>query len=236
MQVIVWDTHKIAVIGNYEVWMAELRRMGGRENKKQHAMIFPARKEDAVVDFVTRKNANVMRITEYADGNLVVRGDYDPWTWDLERLGGEFKINIDGKPGYIFPAYILPALTEFIEGANSGRIHPNMPTLAVTVPPKPEEELQEVPQEEPEEVLQTFQAADGLVYQIVMITVPMPEQDQALNLVVQDTITPYHVSEIESDQSIVIAQDADNALSRAVVIRGKWQIPHFLEPHELVFL
>ena len=91
-----------------------------------------------------------------------------------------------------------------------------------------------------------FTAADGLLYQIIIYAVIVPVVGQRVTLVIGNNNLDYTVSALQtnspSDDILirqVIPENADPAIepaiSRAVVMCGKWQIPALQEEHSLTF-
>jgi hypothetical protein len=86
----------------------------------------------------------------------------------------------------------------------------------------------------------TFIAADGLTYQIIMYTCTVPSVGQRVTLTVADNELEYTVSEVVANDDILItkvaAEDEEAAApSRAAVVAGKWQIPALQENHTVAF-
>lgn len=204
-----------------------------------------------------------MQVEQYSDKAFAVFGNYFPWTRDLAALGGRANANLRGRPGYIFGNAKLQAVSDFVAQANAGAIEagaiagevttdakaPAMATIArpgvasprtlwLTGPgtkpvAKPVTALPATPT-----VLNfpnQFTAADGVNYQVLIFTLPLPKNGQRVHLRVGDAAIPYHVSEVEKNDSIMILRDDVEEVSRAVIMNGKWQINGFNEPHDFEF-
>jgi len=93
-----------------------------------------------------------------------------------------------------------------------------------------------------------FTAADGLQYQIIVSTVPLPFTGQRVTVQVADTVLDYRVSAVEKTSppfdSITITEVLDPAntadqeparISRAVLINGQWKVFCMQDEHTITF-
>ena len=210
-----------------------------------------------------------MQAVYYTDKSIAVFGDTKPWLSNLKALGGRFNKNLNGNPGWIFQRSKEPDLMQFISQANAGQIRPSpqvftQPNYSSTTPvmypvgsiassqigtpspiiPNPVE----IQPAQPAMVNypNLFTAADGLQYQIILYTAPMPSLGQRVTLALQESEFEYQVLQIESTNlpidSIIIGpvtednSTADNSqLSRAIITKGEWKIHGFQQDHSLTF-
>jgi hypothetical protein len=92
-----------------------------------------------------------------------------------------------------------------------------------------------------------FTAADGLTYQIIIYTAPVPEVGQQVTLTVGDTNLEYTVTAIQKTAApiddILITQvlpegtpeGTEAQTSRAIIMNGKWQVHCMQDDHTLTF-
>lgn len=92
-----------------------------------------------------------------------------------------------------------------------------------------------------------FTAADGLTYQIIMYTAPVPTVGQRVTITVGENTLNYTVSAIQKQTapiddiliSQVLPEDAEPGteapVSRAIIMNGKWQVHCMQDEHTLTF-
>lgn len=61
---------------------------------------------------------------EYYGNGIAVFGETKTWKEDIKVLGGQFRKNLNGRPGWIFPRNKEGELMQFIANANAGVIQP----------------------------------------------------------------------------------------------------------------
>lgn len=61
---------------------------------------------------------------EYYGNGIAVFGDTKTWKEDIKALGGQFRRNLNGRPGWIFGRNQETELMQFIANANAGVIQP----------------------------------------------------------------------------------------------------------------
>lgn len=252
-----------------------------------------------------------MQAVYYGQG-IAVYGDTKPWKENLKALGGGFRSNLGGRPGWIFTKQNEAALMQFIANAQAGLVQPIAPTPAPVATPVTHQMVpfgQVQPAMTPQAALTRLtiaqptvavgpavpgptpgvvqpavpagiapiapvvpapiqpgaqvaphlltlgfptmaKAADGLVYQIVMYTVPVPSVGQHIIIHIGDAELRYTVSQvltvqasapitemlIQQDPVADAALDAQPAVSRAIISEGKWQIQGMQDAHTLTFL
>lgn len=211
MQVEQYSDKAFAVFGNYFPWTKDLAALGGRANanlRGRPGYIFGNAKLQAVSDFVAQANA----------------GAIEPGA-----LAGEAPAKATGLATIARPGVASPR-TLWLTGPGTKPV-----AMAVAKPGiQPVTALPATPT-----VLNfpnQFTAADGVNYQILIFTLPLPKNGQRVHLRVGDAAIPYHVSEVEKNDSIMISRDdVEGEVSRAVIMNGKWQINGFNEPHDFEF-
>jgi hypothetical protein len=93
-----------------------------------------------------------------------------------------------------------------------------------------------------------FTAADGLSYQIIVLTVPLPRIGQKVTLTVGDNAIDYAITDTNKDglvNDIILTRiispptEGETApepeMTQAVIINGRWQIFGYNDIHTLVF-
>lgn len=236
-----YSEKSIAVFGDTKPWANNLRSLGGKFNsnlKGRPGWIFPKTKENEVIDLVSRANQGLIQPS--------VAGTTTQVNYPLTLTG--------------VPANYPPPLT----GLNIKPVSPNRamatlinqpevpiiprPTVAPMIPkpivapvsPQPVTVLPAKP------VTVSFNnmfiAADGLTYQIVMYTVPVPSIGQKVLVTVEDFTADYVVSSIESKGSIVddilITEEnteQEPSVSRAIIMNGQWKIHCLQDEHTVTF-
>ena len=84
-----------------------------------------------------------------------------------------------------------------------------------------------------------FQGADGVAYQVIVYTAPLPVVGQQVDLTLGQNILSYEVLELETEESpvdsILLKRTDIDETSRAVLTAGKWQIAGLMDSHTLSF-
>lgn len=83
-----------------------------------------------------------------------------------------------------------------------------------------------------------FVAADGLQYQIIVITVPLPRVGQAVTISVDGINAEYTVSSIDTTEvpyNSITLQGTDNIQTKAIIINGAWKLANMPGSHMITF-
>ena len=214
MQVEQYSEKSIAVFGDYFPWTNNLAALGGRPNanlRGRPGYIFGMKSAQAVVDFVNQANAGqVMPAVAAVVARPAMLGPVATPTPMVARTA---------------VATALSPRTAVLQATQAAPLRPTvqpavqLPTTATTL-----------------NYPNLFTAADGVNYQIMVITVPLPATGQRVHLAVGDVQIPYHISEVEKPYSALMLKDGTDAeLSRIVIIGDKWQICGFDDAHEILF-
>jgi hypothetical protein len=227
MQAEYYSDKSIAVFGETKPWASNLRTLGGKFNgslRGRPGWIFQRAKEPELMQFIAQANQGMIQpapVTTFtaAPTQMVPQG-------------------------YMQPAMSpQAALTQLTTAQATTPFRVPSPRLAMPqqniLAPKP---LSPAPvgllPQQPLGVSfpNTFTAADGLSYQIILYTAPIPTVGQFLTVSVGEDSFNYQVSAINSESypidDILITQvlpgtaepDTEPATSRAIIMKGKWQI------------
>ena len=216
----------IAVFGNTRPWKENLKAIGGSFNKNL----------DGRAGWVFRKadEATVMQLIANANAGLI-----QPMTAAAPQVGAIPVAQPQMVPmGLVQPAMTpQAAMTRLVVAAP---VQPAQPRTPIAVPaPQPQLLTLGLPT--------VARARDGLVYQIVMYTVPMPSEGQKLILKVRAAELHYTVATIIAAappapiEEILVryelpATAEQEPLSRAILSEGKWQIQGMQDAHTITFL
>lgn len=246
MQAEYYTDRSIAVTGNTKPWKENLKALGGSFNmnlRGRPGWIFPRTQEASVMQFIANANAGMIQPIQpqqqqVATPQMVPMGQIQPAMTPQAALA---RLTI--QPGQ--PA--SPGQTMQL----GQPIQPPMPTVQIpaqfTRPLEPQPVVVVGTQPMPMRFPNMFVAADGLTYQIVMYTVPLPNRGQRITLDVGEHLLEYVVSAAQKEMGpfdeIFITQvrtaDMDPAeqlaTSRAVLINGEWKIAGMQEEHTLTF-
>lgn len=207
----------------------------------------------------------------YTDKSFVVNGTTKEYKDQLKALGGRYNPNLKTGPGYIFSNKKEQEVREFVDKINNNdndnnnnnnnkdvllinnnnNNNNNKDVLLINndnnktintpknriIMPKTQIQTTSNSLEYPNR----FIASDGLSYQIIIQTCPLPQLNQKVTVKYPDFSFDCIVSDID-DKSLPINdiyltyQDNDvMKKTRAVIVNGKWQI-HLLDTnHELEF-
>ncbi len=225
LEVVRYNERSCAVYGDTFLWKEDLTALGGKFNNKLRdgaGWIYGLRSEEAVTNFVQRVNASELQPGEFAE---IKRNSRPAQTYQQTSI-----VPID-QIRSITPSSALQRLQSHVQ---------NAPVRTVAAPLPSRSQQLSFPNR--------YTAGDGLSYQVLVYTVPLPTVGQRITLVVQVTnketkeVTEhkhaYLVSEIETEacDSIVITR-ADDATSatRAAVTCGEWQIKGMQGKHQVLF-
>lgn len=225
----------IAVFGNTKPWKENLKAIGGSFNKNldgRAGWVFRKADEATVMQLIANANAGVIQ----------------PMTAAAPQVGAIPVAQPQMVPmGLVQPAMTpQAAMTRLVVAAPVQPVQPRTP-IAVPMP--------EIGTRSPLLTLgfpTAARARDGLVYQIVMYTVPMPSEGQKLILKVRAAELNYTVAAIVAAASpapieeILVRHELpataepgaqeQEALSRAILSEGKWQIQGLHDDHTITFL
>lgn len=205
-----------------------------------------------------------MEIIEYSDRSIAVVGDTKSVKDQLKELGGKYipqlkdKTNPDIRfAGWVFSNNKREQVEEFINSVNevptlsnnnkhdilshdvgtgkTGRpvILPKSKPIVIIPKTKLETTLNNI------NYPNNFTASDGVSYQIIIQTCPLPKLDQIVTLKYQGQNYEYRVTKFNVNNPItdieLLSLADQSTVARAVVLNGKWQLFAALENHEFVF-
>lgn len=185
---------------------------------------------------------------DYSDKSFAVYGDTKPYKDELRQLGGKFNSNLKGGPGWIFPNKLIDDVAEFVAVANNAlrQASPKINTNIVKTYSKPVTKPRSlIPKITPIANLSlvdnknNFVAEDGVRYQIIVNTCPLPFIGQGVTFVGNNEKIDYTVLDMMTDKNDILLtndeEEKNETSVRAVIINGKWQIFAMIENHELIF-
>ncbi|MEO6068885.1 MAG: hypothetical protein ABIQ41_13015 [Gemmatimonadales bacterium] len=233
--------NSLAVFGNTKPWKENIKQLGGSFNGNlagRPGWVFKKELEPIVMQFIANANAGYIQPIAPAAPTPVAQPQMVPF------------------------GQVAPALTPQDAMARLTMQQPQMPVTMPQVPtpqqPQMPVMMPQVPTPQPARLLtplpqlvkfpNVFVAADGVVYQMIMYVVPVPQVGQTVTLSMGTgdarVGAVYKVEEIlsslEQIDDILIKREAveegeEDQVSRAVIMAGKWQIPGLGAEHSLTF-
>ena len=252
MQAEQYTDKSFAVFGDTKPWSNNLKGLGGKFNgnlRGRPGWIFTNAKQAEVMQFLGQVQAGQIQPTPQASYQ-VAQPQLAPFGATQPAMTPQTALN---RLQIAQPTIPFPQPTPQIAFPSIAVPFPQIQPLVGTVPvnvPKPVSPVVPKPvtmlpaQATTVNYPNLFTAADGLQYQIVMYTVPLPSVGQRVTLTVGENVVEYVVSNIESVtppfDSILIApvnneQDQEQQMSRAVLAKGKWQICGLQDDHTITF-
>lgn len=239
----------IAVFGDTKPWAVNLRQLGGSFNKNlggRPGWVFARNQESQVLTFISQAQQGLIQPTAYTQQTntyaqptpMAPFGQTQPAMTPMAAMARlTLQQPVVAQPPLTLtqPVVAQPPLT----------LTQPTPMLPQPVTPPPVTVLPSQP------LTVTFPnmfvAADGLTYQIIMYTVPVPTVGQVVTLATGDATIEYTVSAIEKQtaplDSILLAQTLPDTAeegtqaptSRAIVANGTWKIHGMQNDHTLTF-
>ena len=247
MQAEYYSDKSIAVLGETKPWAANLRTLGGKFNgnlKGRPGWIFPRNKEAELMQFIGQAQqgliqpmAQTITQTTYpiATAQMVPFGQMQP-AMSPQAAMTRLTIAQPQQATIPFPQVAMPQVA---------MPQVAMPQVARPLSPKPTTVLP--PQPVTVGFPNVFTAADGLTYQIIIYTAPIPTIGQRVTLSMGDFNVDYNVTTIQGTTApiddILLTQILPNdaepgteaPVSRAIIMKGKWQIHGMQDEHSLTF-
>jgi hypothetical protein len=258
MEVAYYTDKSIAVFGETKPWSENLKQLGGKYNPNlqgRPGWIFSRTKENEVLQFVNQANQGLVQpITNpYQQQRvnqppmMVPFGATKP-AFTPQAALTTLKLNqpqttglpqiqpIVMRPTGIIQPTIQPVIQPIIQSVIQPTVmRPASPQRLAVLPSQPA--TVNYPN--------MFIAGDGLNYQIIIYTVPVPTVGQRVTLTVGNDNLEYVVSAVQKTSApfddILITQAAaiepatEPETSRAIIMNGKWQIHCMQDDHSLVF-
>lgn len=258
MQAEYYSDKSIAVFGDTKPWAGNLRALGGKFNanlKGRHGWIFQRNKETELMQFIAQAqqgliqplpqtnqqtNQQTQTQTPYpiATPQMVPFGQTQPAMTPQAAMA---RLTV-AQPTIPFPQ-VQPITSQQAPVIPTPQVGPV--TAIKPLSPKPATVL-------PAQPLQVgfpnmFTAADGLTYQIIIYTTPVPSMGQRVTLTVGDTNLEYTVTGIQKNTAPfddilltqVLPQDVEQGteapVSRAIIMNGQWKIYCMQDEHSLQF-
>jgi len=193
---------------------------------------------------------SVMVIVPYSEKSFLVQGELTrTYQGNLEKMYGSWNTTLKG---YIFSNKHMDPVTTFVTAANAGQVAPvareprapraaygnqaasphSMSAMAHSLP-KP-------PTLRPIAPPPGLKMMNGVTYQNITYSVPMPKVGMKAAVKMGDAILEYGVYSIEPGlgDDIVLArpdESGETSFSRAVIINGKWQFYGYPGEHTITF-
>lgn len=214
MEIIAYSDRSIAVIGDTKSIKDELKELGGKFNpnlKTSENPRFPG------WIFSNKKEQEVRNLIDSVQGGTVNNVNNNVDILDVNNDIGtgktytRTKFISNTKPIVLVPKNITKIVPETQLTTTSNNInYPN-----------------------------NFVASDGVSYQIIIQTCPLPKLDQTVILKFRGTDYEYKVVKFNVSNPVTDIQLmslADNSIiARAVILNGKWQLFATEENHEFTF-
>lgn len=182
-----------------------------------------------------------IKVVQYTDRSIAVFGDTKNHKEKLKELGGRYNTNLKQRKGWILSNNKKDELLSFLEEAIGEKFvvvqdePENVSRVSQTGKQVPVmEQIKSVPQRL--EFPNMFTSSDGLNYQIVMYTVPLPKANQKAIICDSEFIVKSVGSKKPPYDSIVLVDTSDPTIEyNAYLVAGKWVTGDFSEPDEVKF-
>lgn len=238
LEVVDYSEKAIAVFGDTRNYKEELKALGGTFASKLSGgpgWIFSKRNVDAILNFVQQVNSGTY-----------IKQQVQP-VYTQPRLQPIQPIQQLQRPIAVVPSGLgtLPLQPRSPTLVSSGLstlstvpIQPRSPTLVpsaqIALP------LQQSPKIIPQTRLESnaefpnrFVAADGLNYQVIIYTVPLPQLNQIVNVTIGEEVITYTVVGVKQGSYIDSINLSDGL--EASLIAGKWKINGETREHMVTF-
>ena len=239
MQAEYYTDKSIAVFGETKPWAANLRALGGKFNgnlKGRPGWIFQRAKETELMNFIAQATQGLiqpMEQTTTQTGYPVATPQMVPFGQTQPAMTPQAAMNrlaVTQPMGQTpLPQVTLPFQQQTIK----------------PLTPQPMTILQ--PQPVTVGFPNMFTAADGLTYQIIMYTAPIPTIGQRVTLSMGDFNVDYNITAIQKTTApiddILITQilpvdtepGTQAPVSRAIIMNGRWQVHCMQDDHTITF-
>ena len=196
-------------------------------------------------------------ILNYSNYSFVVSGATKEYKEQLMALGGKYNPHLKTGPGYIFPNKKQQEVTDFVEKENNSLGHKDglvnkdgvVNKDLLSIDKKDVLTIVKKNNTIKSPLLSTkssisypnrFVGSDGLQYQIIIETCPLPYIDQKVTVKVSDDSFDGVVSNVNdgspiNDITLTYEEEDIVKQTRVIIINGKWQIHGFIQNHELIF-
>ena len=267
MQAEYYTDKSIAVFGDTKPWATNLRAMGGKFNgnlRGRPGWIFQKAKEGELMQFIAQANQGLVQAV------APVQTAYPVATPQMVPMG-HMQPAMTPQAAMAQLAHAQPMTNTFNQVQPIPSPFPQVQTQQVPIPvPSPRVAMPHIQpivttpvavprpltptpvalqQQQPVNVAfpNMFTAADGLSYQIILYTAPVPSVGQRVTVNVGEAALEYSVSAINSEHAPiddilirqVLPEDTDPdtvpAVSRVIIMKGKWQIFCMQDEHSLTF-
>lgn len=188
-------------------------------------------------------------ILNYSNYSFIVVGETKQYKDELMKLTGKYnphlKLSAGGTgPGFVFSNKKEQEVREFIDSVqnnnNSDIFNPIVKKPIIinkTTKLIPKNALPST--SNALDFPNRFTASDGLGYQVIIQTCPLPYLNQKLIINFDNTVYEYIVTNINEGSLVnditVIHSTDDSSAFRCVIINGKWQIYNMSNVHEITF-
>jgi hypothetical protein len=190
-----------------------------------------------------------MNITlNYKGKSFVVSGSTKEFKDQLMALGGKYNPHLTTGPGFIFfnkRENEEQEVTDFVNNHNKSlNNNGDLLTINKTIKsPSSSNKTETVRSPIPStkssiNYPNRFIGSDGLSYQIIIETCPLPYLNQKVTVKYNDGGFDSTVSNINDGSpinDITLTYQEEDKQMRAIIENGKWQIHGFLQNHELIF-
>jgi hypothetical protein len=190
-----------------------------------------------------------MNITlNYKGKSFVVSGSTKEFKDQLMSLGGKYNPHLTTGPGFIFFNKRENEEQEVTDFVNNHNKSPNnnedllsINNIKSLITNKTGIVRSPLPSTKSSiNYPNRFVGSDGLSYQIIINTCPLPYLNQKVTVKYSDDSFDSTISDINEGSpinNIVLTYQEEDIVkqTRAIIMNGKWQIYQFIQNHELIF-
>src|SRR5437868_552335 len=241
-----YSDKSIAVFGDTRPWANNLKEMGGKYNSNlrgQPGWIFSRNKEAEIMQFIANANAGYIQPLPQAQSYAQpIPREQIQQLMSPDAAMQRLTLIQQQQPNLLpsIQPLIRPASPKPMSYPLQSVITPMQPRpLSPSRPQIPKPLVQLPPQPLTISFPNAFSAGDGLNYQVVIYTCPLPSLNQSVTLKVGDQNLEYIISQVKQtapvDEFLISQVGDETAVSRVVIISGKWQVHCMPEEHSLVF-
>lgn len=238
LQAVDYSDRSIAVYGDTKNYKAELQSLGGKFNSNlqgQPGWVFSKRSTDAVVNFVDQVNAGT-----YVAAPEIIQIRPTQLPAASPRTIALPSVSLSSRA----PLPVKSPRTAAIPLQSMSRI-PTMAPRVMPIPtslPKVQPRPTIVPQQRIESTMDypnRFIGGDGLQYQVIIYTVPLPIIGQTVNVTMGEEILTFTIVSINSGSHIdsIFLNDGESEVNiEACLISGKWKLLGETREHMITFV
>ena len=180
----------------------------------------------------------------YTDKSFVISGSTKEFKEQLMALGGRYNPKLKTGPGFIFSNKKEQEVKDFLNNNNNNN-NDNDNNYDILATNKGKITNTKIKSALPStnssfNYPNRFIGSDGLSYQIIITTCPLPYLDQKVTVKYTDSSFDSVISNVNNSSPVndIILTYQENDISkqtRAIILNGKWQVYLLDIEHELIF-